>query len=57
MKKAGRKERVIVMTGSPENQVFPEKDIPPVISQLYKPFHIQSFLEVVISALSGNGKK
>lgn len=52
MKKAGRKERVIVMTGNPMNQTQSETGIPRIFTQLNKPFPIPLFLEVVSSALS-----
>ena len=51
MKKAGRKEKVIIMTGNSENHSRLGQDIPPVFTLLYKPFPIHSFLEVVESAL------
>ena len=52
MKKAGRKERVIIMTGKPVPQELLEGDTPPVFTQLNKPFPMNSLIEVVISALS-----
>jgi len=54
---AGRKERVIIMTGKPFNQKTLKKEIPPVYSQLNKPFHINKFLEAVSSALAPHQKK
>lgn len=56
MKKAGRKERIIIMTGKSFDQASVEKEIPPVFIQLKKPFHMNYFLEVVSSALSRTGK-
>lgn len=56
MKKAGRKERVIIMTGKPVSHRLLEGDIPPVFTQLNKPFPMNSLLEVVISALSRPAK-
>ena len=52
MKGAGRKERVIVMSGNPEEQTLTEADIPPVFTHLHKPFQIHNFLDVVTSALA-----
>ena len=56
MKKAGRKERVIIMTGKQVNHELLEGDIPPVFTQLNKPFPMNNLLEVVISALSQPAK-
>jgi two-component system response regulator (stage 0 sporulation protein F) len=52
MKKAGRKERVIIMTGKSVSHRLLEEDMPPVFTQLNKPFPMNSLLEVVISSLS-----
>jgi len=52
MKREGRSERVIVMTGNSSNWPINGADIPPVISQLNKPFNIPIFLEIVTSALT-----
>jgi len=57
MKKAGRKERVIIMTGKPFNQKKFKKEIPLVYSQLNKPFHMNKFLKVVSSALAPQKRK
>ena len=62
MKKAGRREKVILMTGNPLNRVNFEGQLPPVFDMLEKPFHIHNFLDVVTSALAkpagkGGGKK
>ena len=56
MKKAGRKERVIIMTGKQVDHALLEEDIPPVFTQLNKPFPMNNLLEVVISALSQPAK-
>jgi len=56
MKKAGRKERVIIMTGNQVNHELLEGDIPPVFTQLNKPFPMNILLEVVLSALSRPAK-
>lgn len=52
MKRAGRTERVIVMSGNAEEQDFTEADMPPVFTHLHKPFQIHNFLDVVTSALA-----
>jgi len=52
MKRAGRRERVILMTASPANKRFPRGDIPPVFTLLRKPFPIPELLDVVASALA-----
>jgi DNA-binding NtrC family response regulator len=53
MEKAGRKEKVIVMTANPSNQMFLHSSMNRVVTQLYKPFSITDFLSVVISATAG----
>ena len=57
MKRAGREEKVIVMTGNSENYVRLGSDIPPVFTVMNKPFPIHNFLEAVVSALSKPSKK
>ncbi|MFC1532722.1 response regulator [Thermodesulfobacteriota bacterium] len=57
MKRAGRKEKVIIMTGKPLDQSRLKKEIPPVFTYLRKPFHMNHFLEVVSSALTSVKKK
>jgi len=60
MKEDGRRERVIVMTGEPIEASDLGEGLHPVFRLLQKPFPIQSFLEVVNSALaksSGNRGK
>jgi DNA-binding NtrC family response regulator len=52
MKRAGRRERVIVMSGSPTQRSWGLEDAPPVYTQLSKPFPLDSFLDVVSSALA-----
>lgn len=52
MKKAGRRERVIVMSGSPTQHPWGCEDSQPVYTQLSKPFPLDSFLDVVSSALA-----
>ena len=62
MKKAGRREKVILMTGRPVNRAAFEGHLQPVFDMLEKPFHIHNFLDAVTSALAkpagkGRGKK
>ena len=57
MKEAGRRERVIVMTGRPVGESNLGNDLQPVFTLLQKPFHIHNFLEVVFSALAKSPKK
>ena len=52
MKKAGRKEKVILMTGNPMNKVLLSEDTQPVITLLEKPFRIHHVLKVVSVALT-----
>jgi two-component system, NtrC family, sensor kinase len=52
MKEAGRRERVIVMTGEPIEQDELGEELQPVYRLLQKPFPLQSLLEVVHSALA-----
>lgn len=57
MKRAGRKEKVIIMTGEPFDQSPIKKEIPPVYIQLKKPFRMNQFLKVVSLALKTKGRK
>jgi DNA-binding NtrC family response regulator len=57
MKKAGRKEKIIIMTGSSVDHSRYAKDIPPVFARLDKPFHLVKFLKVVASALAKSTHK
>ncbi len=57
MKKEGRRERIIIMSGESFDQRRDKKDIPPVFKRLRKPFHVNQFLDVVSSALSQAGRK
>ncbi|MEW6669132.1 MAG: response regulator [Thermodesulfobacteriota bacterium] len=61
MKEAGRRERVIVMTGEPIEPSDLGAELQPVFRLLQKPFPIQNFLDVVYSALAkssrGGGKR
>ena len=55
MKKTGRREKVILMTGRPMDRNDLGMDMPPVFDLLQKPFRMNSFIEVVSSALSQPG--
>jgi DNA-binding NtrC family response regulator len=54
MKKAGREEKVIVMTGSPGR--FSGQDLPKVMTHLEKPFGIDHLLDAVIAATASSRK-
>ena len=43
MKRAGRKEKIIIMTGSALAMDFPDEEMPMVVSRLYKPFRMATF--------------
>jgi DNA-binding NtrC family response regulator len=51
MKTAGRKEKIVIMTGSPVDRSVVSGDVPRVYFQLIKPFKIKEFLQVVSSVL------
>ncbi|HOP47052.1 MAG TPA: response regulator [Desulfobacteraceae bacterium] len=51
MKKAGRKEKVILMSASPFDEKNLEPEIPSVAKHLHKPFKLDDFLGVVIDAM------
>ncbi len=55
MKKTGRREKVILMSGRPMDRTDLGGDMPPVFSLLQKPFPLGNFLEVVSSALTPSG--
>lgn len=52
MKLAGRKEKVIIMTGSRLGKDLSEEEAPPVLMRLQKPFRVNKFLDAVIAATS-----
>lgn len=52
MKKTGRKEKVIVMTGDSGDGAFISDDFPPVLNRLSKPFKIDHFIDVVTAAMA-----
>ncbi|MBW1721173.1 MAG: response regulator [Deltaproteobacteria bacterium] len=57
MKREGRKEKVIVMSGRPLDQEDLGRDVQPVFRTLQKPFPLDNFLEVVASALGPSKKR
>lgn len=54
MKKAGRKEKIILITGNPVDDSVLDEDIQPVFAQLKKPFGMDHLLDIVFSALESN---
>jgi len=56
MKTAGRKEKIVIMTGSPLDQSMVSRDIPHIYFQLRKPFKMSEFLQVVSAALKAKKK-
>jgi CheY-like chemotaxis protein len=55
MKRAGRKERIIIMTGSALAMDLPNEGMPMVVSRLQKPFRLSNLLDVVSAANAGAG--
>jgi len=51
MKKTGRSEKVIIMTGDPSDQRLSDTEMPNVVTRILKPFGIENFLSVVSSAM------
>ena len=51
MKRNGRKEKVILMSGDTVGEAQLDKDIQPVFLQLKKPFGMNLFVKAVLSAL------
>jgi len=56
MKKTGRKEKVIIMTGNPTDRRLSGTDMPQVMSHLQKPIQIDAFLEAVVAAMATTRK-
>jgi DNA-binding NtrC family response regulator len=50
MKRAGRKEKIIIMTGSGLAMDLPNEEMPMVVSRLQKPFRMSNLLDVVSAA-------
>ena len=57
MKREGRKEKIIIMSGKPFDLKRNRKEIPKVVALLNKPFQMNLFLEVVSSALTSKDMK
>ena len=57
MKRAGRKEKVIIMSGNTYDLKRNRTDILKAVTQLDKPFHVNQFLEAVSLALSPTGSR
>ena len=57
MKKKGRKEKVILISGEPVDNTLFSEDSMPVFAHLKKPFRMNQFLDTVISALESEGSK
>ena len=53
MKKLGRKEKVIVMTGNPSALRLSYREMPHIVNQLLKPFRIDNLLNTVSAAMAG----
>ena len=56
MKKRGRKEKVIIMTGNLTDRRLSGTDMPQVMSHLQKPIQIDAFLEAVVAAMATTRK-
>jgi len=54
MKKAGRKEKIIIMTANPLDKSQLDGEMPQIITQFCKPFNLNNFLKVVIKATVKN---
>ena len=50
MEKAGRKEKIIIISGNASNQKVSFARMPQVIKQLLKPFRTESLVDLVVSA-------
>jgi len=56
MKTAGRKEKIVIMTGGPLDKSVVSKEVPHIYFQLRKPFKMSEFLQVVSAALKEKKK-
>jgi DNA-binding NtrC family response regulator len=56
MRQAGRKEKVIIMTGRSLDNRPRDIDAPPVVNRLQKPFRVDRFLDAVGTALAETNK-
>ena len=57
MKQEGRKEKIIIITGTESDLDLSRADMPPVLEQLNKPFRVDSLLATVAAAVSGADKR
>jgi DNA-binding NtrC family response regulator len=57
MKKRGRREKVILISGEPVDHTSLNKESMPVFAQLKKPFRVDHLLNTVISALEPKGSQ
>lgn len=57
MKKRGRREKVILISGEPVDDTLLNKESMPVFAQLKKPFRMDHLLTTVISALEPEGSQ
>jgi len=53
MKKAGRQERVIILTGDHLDERFRELEMPQGVTRLLKPIRMDTLLEIVSSVMAG----
>jgi two-component system, NtrC family, response regulator PilR len=56
MKTAGRKEKIVIMTGSALDETAVSKDIPHIYFQLRKPFKMNELLQAVSATLKAKKK-
>jgi DNA-binding NtrC family response regulator len=52
MKRAGRKEKIIIMTSDISDFRLDDADLPHVGTKLQKPFKVETFLDVVFAAIA-----
>ena len=52
MKKSGRREKIIVMSGEASDRSLAGADIPPVTLRLHKPIRIPLFVDTVSAAMA-----
>lgn len=57
MKKRGRREKVILISGEQVDNALINKESMPVFAQLKKPFRMDDLLDTVISALGADGSE
>jgi DNA-binding NtrC family response regulator len=53
MKRTGRKERVIILTGDHLDERFLDLEMPQVVTRLLKPIRLDRLLEIVSSVIAG----